>query len=87
MAKKDIIRDDLTVATKIEDNKYHGPTVQVFLQPLEDSGDDGIPVDQFEHVQIANEEGVQEFHILRGENVEIPVPAYIALKEKYGKKI
>ena len=87
MAKKEIIKDDLTVATKIEDNKYHGPTVQVFLQPLEDSGDDGIPVDQFEHVQIANEEGVQEFHILRGENVEIPVPAYIALKEKYGKKI
>jgi hypothetical protein len=38
-------------------------------------------------VQISNETGTQEFHILRGENVEIPVPAYIALKEKYGKKI
>lgn len=86
MAKKDLLSDtNLTFAVAKDDKKYDGPTVQVFLPELENSGDDGIPVDQYEHVTIANEEGEREWRILRGIWQEIPVPAFIALKEKYPK--
>ena len=89
MAKKDILANagDMTVAVKKEEKKYDGPYVQVFLPELENPGDEGTMVDQYEHVTIANEEGEQVVRIHRGEHVMIPVPAFIALYEKYGKRL
>jgi hypothetical protein len=75
--------DNLTVAVKREDKSYKGPTVQIYLPKLEDSGDDGIKVDQYEHVTIANEESIQEYRVHRGEHVEVPVPVFITLKARY----
>jgi len=59
--------------------------VTVFLPALEDSGSGGMKVDQYEHVTIANEEKETCYKVLRGENVEVPVPVFIALKARYPK--
>ncbi len=77
----------MTVEVKKDEKKYDGPTAQLFLREMENSGEEGVPVDQYEHVTISNETGVEKWLVKRGEWVEVPVPVYIALKEKYGKQI
>lgn len=74
---------DLTVAVKEKKQKYNGPMVSVFLPLLEGSDTEGIKVDQYEHVTIANEKGEQIWHVQRGKHVDVPVPVYIVLHEKY----
>lgn len=89
MPKKSFLSDtdSMTTAVVKDENKYEGPYVQVFLPELEDPQEAGMQVDQYEHVTLANEEAREEFLVHRGEHVMIPVPVFIALKEKYGKKI
>ena len=84
MAKKDLLANtELTTAVKKDEKKYEGPTARVFLQPLENSGEEGVKVDQYEHITLANESGIQRYSVHRGEYVDVPVPVFIALKEKY----
>ena len=89
MAKKAFLSEtgDLTTAVVKDEKKYNGPYVQIFLPELENPGDEGMQVDQYEHVTLANEDGVERYKVHRGEHVMVPVPVFIALKEKYGKKI
>ena len=63
----------------------HGPLVRVFIPALEDSGSNGMKVDQYEHVTIANEQKETCWKVLRGETVEVPVPVFLQLKQKYPK--
>lgn len=84
MAAK-VKEDTLTTAVEREDKAYKGPMVSVFLPELEDSGSDGLKVDQYEHVTIANETGEKTYYIHRGERVDVPVPVFMVLKEKYPK--
>ena len=85
-AKKGLsMNDSLTVAVKKEEPKYEGPTVSVFLPELEEPGEEGMQVDQYEHVTIQNEEGKEVFLVHRGEHVDVPVPVFMVLKEKYPK--
>jgi len=84
-AKKEIMNEDeLTFRVEKEDNSYKGPRVRIFLPELEDEGN-GVKVDQYEHVTIANEKKETHYRIHRGEWVEVPVPVFIALKERYPK--
>lgn len=85
MATRKSATDDLTTAVVRKEEGYKGPRVRIFLPKLEDSGDDGLSVDQFEHVTISNEEKEEHTRILRGEWVDVPVPVFMALKEKYPK--
>ena len=87
MAKKNIMAEtgDLTTAVTKSEKKYEGPYVQIFLPELEGSGDDGMPVDQYEHVTLANEDGIEFFRVHRGEHVDVPVPVFMALRERYPK--
>lgn len=85
MATKNIMNSDITTAVKKEDNKYTGPTTPVFLPELENSGEEGMAVDQYEHVTISNENGVQRFRIHRGEHVDVPVQVYEVLRARYPK--
>ena len=64
---------------------YTGPTVDIFIPELEDSGSNGLKVDQYEHVTIANEEKETCYRVRRGERVSVPVPVFLALKERYPK--
>ena len=74
----------LTVAVPIKKEEDNAPRVTVFLPKLLDD-DNGVKVDQYEHVTLANERGEICYKVLRGEYVEVPIPVFIALKEKYPK--
>lgn len=74
----------LTVAVPIEEKDDDVPRVTVFLPKLIDD-DSGVKVDQYEHVTIANEQGEEVTYVLRGEYVDVTIPVFIALKQKYPK--
>ena len=75
------INDELTIVAPEEKPEYTGPMVDVYLPLLEDTGSNGLKVDQYEHVTIANEEKEMCWKIRRGMHVEVPVPVYCVLKE------
>lgn len=75
--------DDLVIADQGTQGGYKGPMVRIYLPKLEDPGDAGIKVDQFEHVTIANEIKETRYRVKRGEWVEVPVPVFMVMKEKY----
>lgn len=77
--------DNMTTAVVREEKGYKGPYVPIFLPELEGGGEDGIKVDQYEHVTIANEEKEECYRILRGVHTEVPAPVFMVLKEKYPK--
>ena len=77
--------DNLTTAVQKKEPSYKGPYVDVFLPELDGGGEDGMKVDQYEHVTLANEEKETMYRIHRGEHVSVPVPVFLALKEKYPK--
>ena len=84
-AKKQDAYEALTVESAPEKKGYEGPMVTVTLPALEDSGSAGLKVDQYEHVTIANEDREDVYYVLRGEPVQIPVPVFVVLKERYPK--
>jgi hypothetical protein len=67
-----------------EEPKEERQTVPIFLPELPGGGD-GVKVDQYEHVTIANEEAEDCYKVHRGETVEIPIDVFITMKEKYPK--
>ena len=77
--------DSLTTVTEEKASDYNGPMVDIFLPALEDQGQGGMKVDQYEHVTIANERGEKCYKVLRGEHVSVPVPVFVVLKERYPK--
>lgn len=79
------MKDSLTFAVPKPKEADGGPRVRIILPRLED--DESVTVDQYEHVTIANEKGEEHTRILRGEWVDVTVPVYMALKERYGKQI
>jgi hypothetical protein len=85
MAAKKPLEDELTTAVVHKKDEYTGPTVEVFLPELPDSGDPSVKVDQYEHVTIANEKGETCYKVHRGEHVLVPVPVYMVLKARYPK--
>lgn len=82
-ARKEIPENNLTVVAPPKEEGYKGPMVDVFLPVLEGGDNGGIKVDQYEHVTLANESKENCYQVLRGEHVQVPVPVFIALKEKY----
>lgn len=89
MAKKELLANtgDMTVAVKKEEKKYDGPMTSVKLPKLENIGGGGMMVDQYEHVTISNETGLEQYKVQRGVRVDVPVPVFLQLYEKYGKEI
>ena len=75
--------DQLTMTMPEKETGYTGPTVDVFIPELEDSGSNGLKVDQYEHVTIANEEREDHYKVRRGMHVEVPVPVFVILKDRY----
>ena len=84
-AKKQDSYEALTVEAAPKKTGYEGPMVTVTLPALEDSGSAGLKVDQYEHVTISNEEKEDVYYVLRGEPVQVPVPVFVVLKERYPK--
>ena len=85
-AKMQLTRKTNYIQKKVENlSECCGPYVDIFLPELEGGGDDGLKVDQYEHVSLANEMGEKIYYVRRGERVEVPVPVFLALKERYPK--
>lgn len=75
--------DPMVVAVPQKKEEHKEPMVTVTLQELPGSGTEGIKVDQYEHVTIANEVKEEVWKVLRGRPVEVPYRVYIQLKNKY----
>lgn len=82
MAARKPVNDGLTIVQEVKEEKAKVPTVQIYLPKLEEEGN-GVKVDQYEHVTIANENKEETFYVKRGERVDIPINAYVVMKEKY----
>ena len=74
--------DSITVKIAEKQASYKGPMTEVYLPKLEEEGA-GIKVDQYEHVTIANEAREWSWYVKRGERVAVPIPVFVALKQKY----
>lgn len=74
--------ENFTITSEADKPAYNGPMVQVYL-PEVPGGASGVKVDQHEHVTISNEEGEVIWHVRRGMLVDVPVPVFVVLKEKY----
>lgn len=81
-ARKPVMDDGLTIVQEVKEEKVKVPTVQIYLPKLEEEGN-GVKVDQYEHVTIANENKEETFYVKRGERVDVPVNVYVVMKEKY----
>lgn len=77
--------DPLVIAVPKKQETKGEVMVPVLLPELPDSGSDGLLVDQYEHVTIANEAKENCYKVLRGSWVDVPVSVYLALKAKYPK--
>lgn len=79
------IDDPLTTIEAPKEEGPKWPMVPVFIPALEDTGSNGLRVDQYEHVTIANENKETRYRVRRGEPVDVPVPVFIVLKDRYPK--
>ena len=70
--------DTLTVETPVQDTVADEPRVRVYLPLLESEGA-GMNVDQYEHVTVNGETTL----VRRGEYVDVTVPVFIQLKNKF----
>lgn len=81
---KEAFAASLTVAVPDKAEGPKEPRVRIMLPKL--IGDeDGLTVDQYEHVTIANERGEICYKVLRGEYVDVPISVFMVLKQKYPK--
>lgn len=76
------INDPTTVKIAETHKAYSGPMVPIFLPALEEEGS-GVKVDQYEHVTISNEVREDHYKVRRGVHVEVPVPVFAILKDRY----
>jgi len=74
-----VIDDGITSVSPVEEKVDNQPRVRVFL-PLPPEAESGIKVDPYEHVTINGEKPV---YIKRGEYVEVTVPVFLQLRNKY----
>jgi len=74
--------DGITVRIEEKQPEYKGEMVRVFLPKLEEEGS-GIKVDQFEHVTISNEAREWTWRVQRGVWVDVPIPVFVQLKNKF----
>ena len=77
-----LIDDPTTIVVAEQKKKYNGPMAHVFLPLLEEEGN-GVKVDQYEHVTIANEQKEEHWKVKRGVHIDIPVPVFVILKDRY----
>lgn len=75
MSKK---TDTLTVETPVQETVADEPRVRVYLPLLESEGA-GVHIDQYEHVTVNGKTTL----VRRGEYVDVTVPVFIQLKNKF----
>ena len=79
MPKHPVIYDGITAVTPVEEKVDNQPRVRVYI-PLPPENDSGLKLDPYEHVTINGEKPV---YIKRGEYVDVTVPVFLQLRNKY----
>ena len=79
MPKTTATPDNLTAAVPVVETKDTTPRVKIFIPETADDNDPEIKVDHYEHVTI----GGHTTLVRRGQHVEVPVPVFIQLRNKY----
>lgn len=74
-----MISDGITSVVPIVEKHDETPRVAIFLPEPIDSGS-GNKVDPYEHVTI---NGEKPYYVMRGVHVEVPVPVYLQLRNRY----
>ena len=74
------VNDGITAVTPVVKPNQDVPRVTVFI-PLPPEAEDGsVKVDPYEHVTINGEKPV---YVKRGEPVDVTIPVYLQLRNKY----
>lgn len=76
-------KKDITVTAAPKPEKPEEIRVRIMIPAREDDGVAGLNVDQFEHVTIANEEGENTVYVKRGEWVDVTIPVFTQLRNRY----
>lgn len=71
--------DALTAVTSAAQEKDNTPRVRIFIPPRHEETQEGVKIDQYEHVTI---DGVTTL-IRRGEYVDVTVPVYLQLRNRF----
>lgn len=77
--KKAVVTDGITVTIPEQESAPEVPRVRIIL-PLPPETESGLKVDMYEHVTINGEPPV---YIKRGEWVDVTVPVYMQLRNRY----
>ena len=83
MAKNTGATDPITVAVVEKEAKPEEPRVRIMIPKRESDDNPGVAVDQYEHVSISNETGDFNVRVKRGEWVDVTVPVFMLLKQRY----
>lgn len=76
-------KENITVAIPKGEEKPEEIRVRIMLPKRESDDNPGVTVDQYEHVTISNEQGEQNIRVKRGEWVDVTIPTFMQLKNRY----
>lgn len=71
----DAITDVISAKTEIDTT----PRVRIYIRPRNEETQEGVKIDQYEHVTIDGKTTL----IRRGEHVDVPVPVYLQLRNRF----
>ena len=83
MAAKE--KENITIAVPRKEKKPEEIRVQIMIPMREEDESNGLNVDRYEHVTISNEQGENTTYIKRGEWVEVTLPVFEQLRNRYPK--
>lgn len=74
-----VIDDGITSVVQVEEKVDNQPRVRIML-PMPPETESGMKVDPYEHVTINGEKPI---YVKRGEYVDVTVPVFLQLRNKY----
>lgn len=74
-----VIDDGITSVVQVEEKVDNQPRVRIML-PMPPETESGLKVDPYEHVTINGEKPI---YVKRGEYVDVTVPVFLQLRNKY----
>lgn len=75
----EIVKDGITTVVPVKTEEDKTPRVRCMI-PMPPETDSGLKIDPYEHVTINGETPV---FVKRGEWVDVPVPVYMQLRNRY----
>lgn len=76
-------KENITIAVPQKEEKPEEVRVPIMIPTREDDEASGLNVDHYEHVTISNETGEQHVRIQRGKRVEVTIPVFMQLRNRY----